>query len=202
SPTGGPAARRIRRALVAAEFTLATPLLVAAVLVLVTLDRLNHVGVGIDTERVLTGALALSGPAYARDTDRRAFWNRALERLAALPGVESVAIADSRPPQDAGNNNNFDLEDHPTPPGQNQPVSLWVNVSPAFFKAVGVTLERGRLIEPRDLAEDAPNVIVVDRAWAKRFFPGEDVIGRRLHEGGCTTCPWTTIVGVVGTVKF
>jgi ABC-type antimicrobial peptide transport system permease subunit len=45
-------------------------------------------------------------------------------------------------------------------------------------------------------------VVVVDRAWADRFFPGETVIGRRLHEGGCTTCPWTTVVGVVGNVKF
>jgi putative ABC transport system permease protein len=201
SVTDGPAARRLRRALVAAEFALATPLLVAAVLVLVSLDRLTHVRVGIDTDRVLTAGLALTSPAYAKDSDRRAFWNRALERLAALPGVETVAIADSRPPQDAGNNNNFDLEDHPAPAG-NQPVSLWVSVSPAFFKTVGLVLERGRLIEPHDLAEDAPNVIVVDHAWANRFFPGEEVLGRRLHEGGCTTCPWTTIVGVVGTAKF
>ena len=88
SATDGPAARRLRRALVAAEFALATPLLVAAVLVLASLDRLSHVSVGIDTERVLTAAVSLPGARYSRDADRKAFWDRALERLAALPGVK------------------------------------------------------------------------------------------------------------------
>ena len=107
--------------------------------------------------------------------------------------------ADSRPPQEAGQTNNFDLEDRPTPPGENQPLCTWVGVSPGFFKTVGLTLERGRLLDERSLQD---NVVVVDRAWADRFFPGEEVLGRRFKNGGCTTCPWTTVVGVVGTVKW
>jgi putative ABC transport system permease protein len=197
--TDGPAARRLRRTLVAAEFALATPLIVAAVLVMASLDRLEHVRVGIDTERVLTAAVSLSGSRYSRDADRRAFWERALERLAVLPGVDAVALGDSRPPRDTGNINNFDLEDHPTPAGQNQPVCPWIGASPGFFKAVGLRLERGRLLDEHSLQED---VVVVDRAWADRFFPNEEVLGRRLKSGGCTACPWTTVVGVVGTVKF
>ncbi len=199
STTDGPGARRLRRALVAAQFTLATPLIVAAVLVLASLDRLSQVSVGIDTERVLTAGVSLSGASYARDTDRKAFWDRALERLAALPGVEAAALADSRPPSDSGNRNNFDLEDHPTPAGQNQPICTWVAVSPQFFKTVGLPLERGRLLDEFSLRDD---VVVVDRAWANRFFPGEEVLGRRFRSGGCTTCPWTTVVGVVGNVKW
>jgi putative ABC transport system permease protein len=199
STTEGPAARRLRRALVAAQFTLATPLIVAAVLVMASLDRLSHVSVGIDTERVLTAGVSLSGAAYSRDSDRKAFWDRALERLAALPGVEAVALADSRPPSDSGNRNNFDLEDHPTPAGQNQPICTWVAVSPQFFKTVGLPLERGRLLDEFSLRDD---VVVVDRAWANRFFPGEEVLGRRFRSGGCTTCAWTTVVGVVGNVKW
>ena len=74
-----------------------------------------------------------------------------------------------------------------------------MGVSPGFFKAVGLSLERGRLLDDRSLQED---VIVVDRAWASRFFPDEEVLGRRLHNGGCTTCPWTTVVGVVENVKW
>jgi putative ABC transport system permease protein len=202
SATDAPAARRFRRALVAIEFALATPLLVAGALVMQSLDRLSHVPVGIDTSRVLTAGVALTGPRYAREPDRAAFWKLALERLAALPGVEGVALADSRPPDDAGDINNFNLEDYPTPEGQNQPLSTWVRTSPGFFKAVGLQLERGRLFDQRDEPEDAPPVIVVDRAWADRFFPNQNAVGRRLHEGGCTTCPWTTVVGVVGTVKF
>ncbi len=199
SATDGPAARRLRGALVAAEFALATPLIVAAVLVMASLDRLSHVSVGIDTERVLTAAVSLSGASYSRDADRKAFWDRALERLTALPGVESAAVTDSRPPRDSGNRNNFDLEDHPTPPGQNQPICTWVAVSPAFFKTVGLPLERGRPLDEHSLDEQ---VVVVDRAWANRFFPGQDVLGRRFRSGGCTDCEWTTVVGVVGNVKW
>ena len=197
--TAGPAGRQLRRALVATEFALATPLLVAATLVLVSLDRLARVPVGIDTDRVLTGEVSLSPSRYPEASDRRAFWDRALIRLAALPGVETVALADSRPPQDAGNINNFDLEDRPTRPGENQPLCTWVAVSPGFFQTVGLSLERGRGLDHRSQQE---NAIVVDRAWRDRFFPGQEVIGRRLKEGGCTDCPWTIVVGMVGTVKW
>jgi predicted permease len=199
SATDGPGVRRLRHALVAAEFALATPLLVAAVLVMASLDRLRNVDVGIDIERVLTGQVALPPAVYPEAADRKAFWDRALERLAALPGVEAAALADSRPPRDAGNLNNFDLEDQPTRPGENQPICTWVAASPGFFRAVGLSLERGRLLDEQSLRD---NVVVVDRAWAHRFFPNQEVLGRRFRAGGCTECPWTRVVGVVGTVKW
>jgi predicted lysophospholipase L1 biosynthesis ABC-type transport system permease subunit len=63
-------------------------------------------------------------------------------------------------------------------------------------------LQEGRLLDDRDFRPDASDVVVVDRAWAARYFPSETVLGRRLHSGGCNTCEWTTIVGVVGTVKY
>ena len=151
STTDGPAARRVRRALVAAEFALATPLLVAAVLVMASLDRLSHVPVGIDTARVLTAAVSLPGARYARDADREAFWERALERLAALPGVEAGRARRQPAAGESGNSNNFDLEDHPTPAGQNQPICTWVGVSPAFFKTVGLRA-RARTAARRALA--------------------------------------------------
>ncbi|MPZ18449.1 MAG: FtsX-like permease family protein [Luteitalea sp.] len=199
STTDGRAARRVRRALVAAEFALATPLLVAGALVLASLDQLIRVPVGIDTARILTAAVSLPSGRYPQDVDRETFWKRALQRVAALPGVEAAALADSRPPDDIGIRNNFDLEDRPTPPGQNQPISPWVAASPELFGTVGLRLEQGRLLDDRSLQED---VVVVDRAWADRFFPGEEVLGRRFRSGGCTSCPWTTVVGVVGNVKW
>ena len=180
----GPTSRRVQRALVAAEFALATPLLVAGALVLTSLDRLTRVPVGIDTTHLLTASVSLPRAGYPKDADREAFWKRAVERLSAIPGVQSVALSDSRPPSESGQQNNFDLEDRPTPAGQNQPVCPWVGVSPGFFTAAGVTLERGRLLDERSLQEDA---VVVDRAWAARFFPGQEAIGppvpqRRLHD--------------------
>jgi putative ABC transport system permease protein len=192
-------ARRVRRALVAAEFALATPLLLAATLVAISLDRLARVDVGVDTSRVLTAAVSLPSGRYPVDTDREAFWKRAVERLKALPGVESVALTDSRPPREAGIRNNFDLEDRPTPPGQNQPVTPWIFVSPEFFRTAGLTLQRGKLLDDRSAAEQE---VVVDRAWANRFFPNEEAVGRRLRSGGCTTCPPITVVGVVDNVKW
>ncbi len=199
SATDGPAARRLRRALVAAEFALATPLIIAAVLVSISLSRLSQVPVGVDTDRLLTGQVTLAGPAYADEAARAAFWKRALERLSGLPGVEAAALADARPPAEAGNQNNFDLEDRPAQPGQSQPVSTWVGISPQFFKTAGLRLLRGQPIDDRSLEQD---FIVVDRVWANRFFPNQEVIGRRLKSGGCTTCPWTTVVGVVEPVKW
>jgi len=197
--TDGPAARRSRRGLVAVQFALATPLVVAAALVATSLDRLSRVSVGIETSQVLTAAVSLSGASYARESDRKAFWDRSLARVMALPGVQAAALADSRPPNEAGQSNNFDLEDHPTPAGENQPICTWVGVSPGFFPTVGLRLERGRLLDERSVQDD---VVVVDRAWAARFFPGQEVLGRRFRNGGCTTCPWTTVVGVVGNVKW
>ena len=199
SITEGPGARRLRHALVAVEFMLATPLIIAAVLVMTSLDRLTRVPVGIETDRMLTAAVSLPGARYARESDRAGFWKRTLQRLASLPGVASAAISDSRPPSESGNRNNFDLEDHPTPPGANQPICTWIAVSPEFFRTVGLPLERGRLLDDYSLRD---NVVVVDRAWANRFFPGEQVLGRRFRSGGCTDCPWTTVVGVVGNVKW
>ena len=70
---------------------------------------------------------------------------------------------------------------------------------PASSRPLGVSLERGRLLDDRSLRDD---VVVVDRAWAARFFPGQEVLGRRFRNGGCTTCPWTTVVGVVGDVRW
>lgn len=199
SVTGGPGARRVRRALVAAEFALATPLLVAATLVAASLDTLTRVPVGVDMARFLTGEVSLPSSTYARDADRDTFWKRAVSRLAALPGVEAAAIADSRPPSESGNQNNFDLEDRPTPNGRNQPVCTWVGVSPEFFTTAGLRLEQGRLLDEHSSQED---VVVVDRAWGNRFFPGQSVVGRRFHEGGCTTCSWTVVIGVVGNIRW
>jgi predicted permease len=199
STTDGPAARRVQRALVAAEFALATPLLVTAVLVLTSLDRLMHVPVGIETERVLTASISLPAARYASAEYRAAFWRRALDRIAAVPGVTAAALADSLPPSQAGNQNNFDLEDRPALPGQNQSVCTWVAASPEFFPTVGLRLVRGRLLDQFSLGD---NVVVVDEAWGKRFFPGQEVLGRRFRSGGCTSCPWTTVVGLVTNVKW
>jgi predicted permease len=200
--TDSPAARRLRRVLVSAEFAMATPLLVAAILVMTTLSHLRDIPIGVETSKILTASVSLPEGPYPDAAARRTFWDRALERLRAIPGAESVSFADSRPPSDVYQENDIDLEDHPTPPGKIQPTNPWVGVTAEFFRTVGLTLQEGRLLDASDFAENAADVVVVDRAWAERFFPRQGVIGRRFHSGGCASCPWTTVVGVVGTVKY
>lgn len=200
STTDTAGSRRLRRVLVVGEFAIATPLLVAAGLLLASLAALQRVELGIDRHNLVTGAVQLPREQYADSVSIARFWDELKRRAEAIPGVQAVAFTDSRPPEDAQNVNNFDLEDDPTPPGGSQPTSIWVSVSPEYFTVMGISSLGGRLFDRHD-GEGDP-VAVVDRAWANRFLPGRDPVGRRLREGGCTDCPFTTIVGVVGDVKY
>ena len=199
--TASKGVRRVRRLLVGAQFAIATPLLVVAALLTISLNELGRVDLGFDTRRILTAQIQL--PATHSDPGGIvAFWDEVHRRVAALPGVEGIAFADGRPPDDVNNFNNFDLEDAPTPPGQSQPVKPWIAVSPDYFSVLGLSLVQGRLLDERDAQGQNLLAVVVDRAWAKRFFPAGNAVGRRLRQGGCTTCPWVTVVGVVSEVKY
>jgi predicted permease len=202
SATGSAGVRRVRRALVATEFVIATPLLVVAALLLVSLDRLGRVDLGFDTHNVLTAQLTLPGPRPDDPQGVAAAWDEILRRVSSLPGVSGAALSDGRPPADVNDFNNFDLEDAPTPPGHSQPVTPWIAVTPRYFGVLGLTLIDGRLLDDRDAHPDSPPVVVVDQAWAKRFFPNQRAVGRRFRSGGCTTCPLTTVVGIVSNVKY
>jgi putative ABC transport system permease protein len=203
---GGAGVRRLRRALVAAQFAIATPLLIIAALLLTSLERLRQVDVGVDAEHVLTGSIRLPGAQYT-DNDRVvAFWDRLRTRVEALPGVAAVAFSTGLPPNTAGQHNNFDLEQYPTRPGQSQPVTPWLAVSPEYVRTLGLQLLEGRLLDERDARlqadQQALRQVMVDSAWARRFFPNESALGKRFRSGGCTDCPWTTVVGVVSDVKY
>jgi predicted permease len=200
--TGTVAVRRLRRALVGAEFALATPLLVVAVLLLASLNELQRVDLGFDTRNLLTGSVRLPTAQYGEPGRVTSFWNELEQRLQAVPSVAGVAFADGRPPNGVGNINNFDLELAPTPAGQSQPATPWVAVSPGYFAVMGLERVEGRLLEQSDALRENLETVVVDRAWARRFFPNASAVGKRFREGGCTDCPWTTVVGVVSEVKY
>lgn len=202
SATGSGAVRRLRHALVASQFAIATPLLVVAGLLLASLNELSRVDLGFDHRNLLGGSILLPAAQYSEQGQVVTFWNEVERRVEALPGVSGVAFADGRPPNDVGNFNNFDLEQSPTPPGQSQPVTPWIAVTPDYFRLLGLTLVDGRLFSDRDGLTPDVSVVIVDRAWARRFFPNESAVGKRLKEGGCTECAWTTVVGVVSEVKY
>ncbi|HXI31530.1 MAG TPA: ABC transporter permease [Vicinamibacterales bacterium] len=202
SATGGLGARRLRRALVAAQFAIATPLLVVAGLLLASLNELGRVDLGFDTRNLLSGSIQLPAAQYTDAGQIVSFWDELQRRLAALPGVDSVTFANGRPPAEINDFNNFDLEDFPAASGQSQPVTPWVAVTPDYFRVFGLSLQEGRLLDEADVRRTDIQPIVVDRAWARRFFPRGSAIGKRLHSGGCTSCPWTVVVGVVSDVKY
>ena len=121
-------------------------------------------------------------------------------RLSAIPGVSAAALADSRPPVDAGQTNNFELEDRPTPPGQNQPLSIWVGASPGFFKTVGLTPRSADGCSTRSRCRTTKSSSIAPGRSGS--FPARKSSDAGCTSGGCTTCPWTKVIGVVGTVKF
>jgi predicted permease len=201
SATGGLEASRLRRILVGSQFAIATPLLVVAGLLLASLDQLGRVDLGFDTSHLVTGAIALPSTQYG-DAGRASFWDELQRRTARIPAVAAVTFSDSRPPADADDHNNFELEDFPVASGHSQSVTPWVAVTPNYFDVFGLKLLEGRLLTEQDGREPNVLAVVVDRAWANRFFPHASAVGKRMHNGGCTTCPWTVVVGVVTDAKY
>jgi predicted permease len=199
--TGGLSAHHVRRALVASQFAIAVPLLAGAALLLNSFLQLQRVDPGFAGEQVLTARLAR---AAAPDETAVLFWDGLVARVEALAGVVAAGLNTGRPPRDANNINNFDPLDRPTPPGETQPLAVWLVASPGYFDALGIRLVAGRMFDDRDRPDLDDTSVIVDRAWADAIYPGEDPIGRRFYEGGCDApeCSIMNVVGVVENVRY
>jgi predicted permease len=195
-----PGRRRLRELLVVAEFALALPLLVGAGLMLNSFMRLQRVEPGFDSSRLLTMRVPLPAQKYPKTEQAVGFNEELVRRAQALPGVQSASVSSNLPLDSFIDSNNFELESRPTPPGQSQEVAENMAVGPDYFRTLGIPLLKGRYLSERDAGE-APPVMVVSEAFARRYFPGGEAVGTRLKTGGCKECEWTTVVGVVGDVK-
>lgn len=196
--TPGRGKQLFRSGLVAVEFALALPLLIAAGLLINSLMQLQRVDPGFRADHLLTARVGLLETSYPDELARVTFWERALAELESLPGVRAAGLATGVPPDSPWSFNNFDLVGRPAAHGS-QPMSPWTPVTPGFFAALGVRLVEGRGFDASDTPASAP-VVLVSEAWAERWFPGETAVGKQLYEGGGTTP--VTIVGVTGDVKF
>ncbi|HSG07262.1 MAG TPA: ABC transporter permease [Longimicrobiales bacterium] len=199
--SGGRREHRSQRMLVAAQLAVVVPLLTGAGLLVSSFARLQQVDPGFTAPGLLTVRVAPSPVGYPDAETRAQFWDRVARRLVGRPEVTAVGLASGRPPVENGVTNNFDLEDAPTPPGQSQPSVPWILADPGYFTTMKIPLRAGRMFDEGDRRYE-PEVAIVDEAWALRFFPGEDVVGKRFRHGGCTDCAWTTVVGMVGSVPF
>lgn len=191
----------LRGTLVVAEFALALPLLAGAALLLTSFLRLQQVDPGFDPRGVLAISVSLPTARYPEGTDIASFWTRSLSRVRDVPGVLSVGVGTAVPPDLPWNINNFDLLGRPGPSDDAQPSVPWASVSPEFFQTLRVPLLEGRIFSAIDSA-GGPPVAVVSRAWERRFSPDRTALGRQFLSGGCTDCPPTTIIGIVGDVKY
>jgi putative ABC transport system permease protein len=200
--SAAPSVQRSQGLLVAAQVAAAAPLLAGSVLLASSLSNLGLADPGFDPDGFFSARVSLAVGRHPDEPERRRFWWDLEERVGSLPGVVAVGVADSRPPAEAFNYNNYDLEDHPAPVGENQPVAAWVSADAGYLGTLGVRLLEGRLLTRDDELEGAPPVILVDERWARRHFPGESPVGRRLREGGATGGPWTSVVGVVSEVPY
>ena len=191
---------RVRAVLVAAEFALALPLVASACWFLQSIWRLQAVDPGFRVAGAIALNVELAGPRYADGKARAAFWQRLEDRVREIPGITAAGLGADVPPDDVSNVNNFDLIDLPARGGA-EPTAPWNVIRPGFFDALGVRLLEGRQFSAADYAS-VSSAALVSASWAHRYFPGRSAVGRKMVEGGCTTCPLTEVVGVVSDVKY
>jgi putative ABC transport system permease protein len=199
--SGTRARARARRVLVVAEIAMAHVLLVGAGLMLATLVRLRSVDAGFDSAGLLTFQLSLSDARYREPHRRRAFYDGVLEAARRLPGVSAAGAVMRLPLAEGAINRGLRIEGRPAPqPGEDHSVD-YQTVSDGYFATARIPLRRGRALGEAD-TEGAPRVVVLNEAAVRRFFPGEDPLGRRVGLGdGDDVANWRTVVGVVGDVR-
>src|SRR5262245_34776971 len=206
--SAGRAARLWRKGLVAAQVSFALVLLMGAGLLFASFRHVLAVKPGFVTTQVLTGTLNLPKARYPGEPDRRAFLERTMERVRALPGVVSAGATDCIPLGDSQSDSVILAEDYTMQPGESLVSPHSIVATPGYFEAMGIPLKEGRLFEDQDRAGGA-SVIIVDERLARRFWPNGSPVGRRMWQPGSAEglahpdkdARWFTVVGVVGAVK-
>ena len=200
SLTAGQGRARLRKFLLTAEVALTVVLLVGAGLLLKSFTELRSVKVGCVTENVLTMGLTLPEVKYKEPVQKGAFYEQLLGRVRSMPGVRSAGFVTAVPGAGHYEDNTFDVEGRsPLPAGQFLDAAVR-GADPDYFRSMDIPLLRGRFYRDSDRREHE-NAMVISESMARKFFPNEDPLGRRLviHWGGQ---PRFEIVGVVADVLF
>ncbi len=203
SDTGGASGTgRLQAGLVGAQVVLAVVLVTGAVLLVRSVDRLQRVETGLDPAGVHTVGLLVGGEEMSTE-ERRAFFQETVGRVGALPGVETAGVIPRVPIRDGGWQGPVTVEGRPDLAGPSRPNSFWRYVTPATLDALGLEIVRGRGVEPTDGPDDLA-VTLVSETLARRVWPDEDPLGKRLRspfQSG-ESVPWLTVVGVVEDVRL
>ena len=194
---------RLRKALVVSEVALALVLLVGAGLLVKSFYRLQQVDPGFNPEGVLTLRVALPPARYSEDDRIIAFYDEALGRIKRLPGVESAASVSFSPLSNATFFIGFTAEGWPPRAPSELPSAQFRLASPDYFAAMRIPITRGRGLTEEDRKQSSP-VAVINAEMARRYFAGEEPVGKRLslqESLGESEPAWREVVGVIGDVK-
>ncbi len=190
---------RIRNVLVTTEIALAVVLLIGAGLLARTFIYLITVNPGFDPHHLLTLRITVSGNEYSKPEQQTAFYGQLLERVKALPAIQSADAGSGLPLLGWGSLRGTDVEGQPeAPPGLCPDVPCDA-VSPGYFRTLRIPLIAGRAFSEQD-RQGAPQVAIVNQAFARQFFPDQNVIGRHVR-AGARTGPWREIIGIMGNVR-
>ncbi|HEY3214889.1 MAG TPA: ADOP family duplicated permease [Candidatus Eisenbacteria bacterium] len=189
----------LRSALVVSEVALAIVLLIGAGLMLKSFRRWIAVDPGFKPDRVLSFGVSLPDATYGKAEQQVAFFDQLRRGLAALPGVEAAGGNVALPMSNNNWTRSFQVEGYQPPPNTSGPWGDFRTVTPGYFEALGIPLKRGRAFDETDIA-GGRRVAVVDEVLAKKYWPGQDPIGKRVGFQRRDSTAWLEIVGVVGHV--
>ena len=196
----GRSSHRYRDTLVTIEMTLAFLLLVGAGLLGKSLVRLLNVDPGYEPHGVLTAGVYVYGDRYKPAAAELNFYDQAMERLRATPGIQGAAMV-STLPLASSDRRGLHVQDRPLANESAAPSPDTYSVSPDYFSVMRIPLKRGRLFTAADRA-GAPGVALISESCARAVFPNEDPIGKHIQLGARDDKQaWMTIVGIVGNVR-
>jgi predicted permease len=191
--------RRIFSALVAAQFACAIVLLASGALLIRSFGKLLAIDPGIRADHVISASTSLPRASYPNASNVRLFYATLLERIGAMPGVTAVGAATDLP-LTVRERRAFTVE-NPSPAVTESGTIANDWVTGRYFDAIGARVLRGRALTPSD-TQTSELVIVINETLAKRYFPGEDPVGRRVAWGGAKNHgPWMRVVGVIADIK-
>ena len=193
--SGSKRQHRLRGALVVLEVALALLLLTGSGLLLKSFANLRSVELGFNPDRLLTMSLRLPNSRYQEPAQRVSYFQQTLSDLQQLPGVEAAGLCFSLPMTGEGATDAVWIEGRPAPRKGEEPVLRGGSVSANYFATMGISFRQGRAFTEAEVWQGR-DVIIVNEAFARRFFPGEDPIGKRVKVGERNP-PYSTIVGVV-----
>src|SRR6476659_7720160 len=186
---------------VIAEVALALVLLTSAGLLIKSFVQLQNVDAGFNPRNVLTMEISLPALTYTDNTSKARFYNEAQKRIASIPGIKNSCFTNIMPMSGTNSDSSFSIEGRTSDDKNPSPDEEFRQVSPGYFEAMEISLLRGRQFRESDNA-DAPPVTIINAALAKRYWPNEDTIGKRINIGASVMKEkWATIIGIVGNVR-